>query len=139
MPMVRGERDVVREKRWLLLLSCVFLGGSVAVLVTLDGNGWAWPLFAWGVAVGMVGAVAVELSARSVTRVDQAAAQRWQGRRVMNDFLWLWIGATAAVVAAGLDLIVVDVLVTLASAISVGGGLVVLAKSKKQTPPPSRI
>lgn len=110
-----------RTAAWLVYASVGWVLFACAVVAATVGRGWSWPLFAWGIAVGVLAVACyyvflrsgVALVARRLRQVQLAARRarlRARGRIVYPTLAGYSLGL--AIVAAGLRSAWPDILLT---------------------------
>lgn len=117
--------------RWLIAAG---LSGSLAAagwFVSMHHDDWRWPLFFWGVAVGLAGAAVIRLVFVVVVR-RQVLAQEQQAvfrrRLVIYDCCWLGAGLFFGAISAALNQPWIDFGVTLYAAVTLLLGMLLIAR-----------
>lgn len=127
-----ADQDPLWRKRWMLLASMILVFAAVALLVSMYHARWSWPLFFWGVAVGLAGlALIAALFSLASHRQDITDDRRLRLRRRLIVYACCWIaaGLVCGSVSAAFDKAWIDVAVTAYVAVTLGaGGLVALRR-----------
>jgi hypothetical protein len=115
-----APEDPLWRARWLMLASGVSVLIALAVFVAEHHAAWSWPLFAWGLGVGLFGLAVIESAfAIAVRRPEVKPEQKARLRRRQYIYIPAWIqgGIVIGTGAAAFDAAWVDI---------VGGVYVVL-------------
>ena len=131
-----------RNLRWQLPICSVFIVVAIVILARKSNNAWSWPLFAWGVVVGAVGAAITQLMLRVLGRQPEVAAHdrdRAKSRRPIYLALWIGggalIGALASIFGSGW----IDVIGAVYSALSILAGLALFFVARRRIQAKTRI
>lgn len=137
MPAVTpsSSSDSLWRFRWWLLASGVVCLAALGVLKLETATGWRWPLFLWGLALGVAGAaytyVFLGFAARgSMSEADQRVKIR--RRRIVYSEAWLLGGLELGTMAGISGLAWVDIVVTAYFVVVAVGGVVVLTVIKRR-------
>jgi hypothetical protein len=99
--------------------------------VSTQRTGWSWPLFAWGVAVGLFGLVVV-FGLFSVVRrrstVSDEQQTKIRHRLVIYSGLWLALGLIFGSASAAFGHAWIDLVATVYVVVLLTGGAVVLSR-----------
>jgi peptidoglycan/LPS O-acetylase OafA/YrhL len=128
-----ADQDPLWRKRWMLLASMIVVFAATILLVSIHHADWSWPLFFWGVAVGLTGlALIAALLRRAAKRPEITEDQRLRLRRrlLIYAFCWIAAGLICGSVAATFDRAWIDIAVTAYVAVTLGAGGLVLFRRR---------
>jgi len=121
----------------------MFAGGvyTLAALVSLQvfvlrdtSNDWRWSLFAWGLVVGLVGALCLNASISLVVRLDppdSGEAVFVHRRRLIYTWAWLFMGGGLAIVSAMFHLVWLVIAMAGYQALVFGAGVIVVTRKAR--------
>jgi len=134
-----GGSDPEWQKRWQLLGSVCAMTFAVVVVVMTSHKAWHWPLFLWGFAIGIAGLAVMETVFLVIIRNAEGATdeqrERLKRRQIIYVGEWLFIGAFAGALSAGLDAAWIDIVFAVGAAISLIAGVVAIITWKRRHPP----
>ena len=124
-----ADQDPLWRKRWMLLASMISVFAGTAVLVSIHHAQWSWPLFFWGIAVGLAGLAILTalfrlLSHRKEITEDQRL--RLRRRLIIYTFCWIAAGLVCGLVSAAFDQAWIDIAAAAYAAVSLGAGVLVV-------------
>jgi hypothetical protein len=133
----RVERSdaLYRRLYWLLPLTFVVIAASLAIDGIRVSHHWSWPLFGWGAAVGIVGAIVIEAATWFVSHRTELTAvnrARLDARRPIYVGAWLGGGCIVGAVAAIFRQGWIDVVGAAYSALCILAGLILAAAAKRR-------
>jgi len=126
-----ADQDLLWRRRWMLLASMVVVLAAVGLLVAMHHARWSWPLFFWGVAIGLVGLALIATLFRLAShRQEITEDQRLRLRRrlIIYTFCWIAAGVVCGSVSAAFDQAWIDIAATAYVAVTLGAGLVLLRR-----------
>lgn len=124
----RRSEALFRRLRWQLPISfgCVMV--ALAIIAVQRRDRWSWPLFAWGIVIGIVGVVLIELALRAASRLPEVSnsdRQRVMQRLPTYRLCWIAGGLIIGTIAASFDHGWIDIVGAAYSATSLGVGLII--------------
>jgi hypothetical protein len=132
--------DPLWRLRWWLLASGLLTLAALIVLKITQSLPFHWPLFLWGIAVGLAGAVWVYLFCSSGIRLNgqRGRLEKLRHRRVIYTWVWLFIGIEAGMLATMFSLPWLIVAVAIYIAMLAGASVLVLRVLKRRQRFPKR-
>lgn len=131
-----ADQDPIWRMRWILLASMIVVFAALGLLILMHHAYWNWPLFFWGVAVGLAGLIIITALVRLVSRRQETTAdQRLLLRRRLTiyTFGWVAVGLICGSASAAFDQAWIDVGAALYVAVTLGAGLLIFRQRRSLT------
>src|SRR6185312_17372728 len=105
---------------------------ALVLFVSMHPAQWSWPLFVWGLAVGLVGLalvalIGIALRGRAITDDQRLLLRR---RLIIYTCCWIAAGLTCGSISAAIDQMWIDIVATVYVALILSAGGVFIARRR---------
>ena len=132
-----ADDDVLWRMRWILLASLLVVLGALGLLVSMHQQHWRWPLFVFGVAVGLAGLVIIAALLWFVWRRPETTAEqrlRLRRRLIIYVFCWVAAGLICGTAAAAFNQAWIDIAAAVYVAATFGAGGLLVVRRRNSRP-----